>query len=335
MKKLLCVIAALLCVAFILTAPAFIASGIGKSIYEIKDERRQTRYEGKIELWHVVTFKTPASSGYSLLKSRMRELEKQLPYVYIDVEGMTAADARARLDAGERPDAISYPCGFIDEEGLLGLEHRSFSAFAPKSGVAYPYMADSYVLAVNTDMLFEEELSAPIGELMDKDTFLLACERMDNALTFSGCEGLDSDLVLDEICLEEGGSGFTEQPTLALEDVKLCEGGMSAFAAGQCAMIICPYAEYIKFLESKEADSLSTQCYDISKNTDCVQMISAYESGNVEKDGILRRVCSCLAGKNTQKKVKELGMFPVTPWPLEEIDRINAYQLLLKGHEDG
>ena len=72
MKKLLCVIAAMLCVAFILTAPAFIASGLGKSIYEIKDERRQTRYEGKIELWHVVTFKTPASSGYSLLKSRIR-----------------------------------------------------------------------------------------------------------------------------------------------------------------------------------------------------------------------------------------------------------------------
>ena len=139
MKKIFCVIVAALCVAFVLTAPAFIASGIGKSIYEVRQDERQTRFQGKISLWHVVSFKTPRSSGYSLLKNRMRELEKQLPYVYIDVEGMTLEDARARMAAGERPDVISYPAGAFDEKGMMGLERRRVLSYAAQDGRAYPY----------------------------------------------------------------------------------------------------------------------------------------------------------------------------------------------------
>lgn len=335
MKKIFCVIVAALCVAFVLTAPAFIASGIGKSIYEVRQDERQTRFQGKISLWHVVSFKTPRSSGYSLLKNRMRELEKQLPYVYIDVEGMTLEDARARMAAGERPDVISYPAGAFDEKGMMGLERRRVLSYAAQDGRAYPYMADSYVLAVNADILFENDISVPVGDVMSENAFLLACETIDDALTFSDTSGLDGEFVLSGITLEKDDIGLLESPTITIDDVKFSEGGMEAFSSGKAGMIICPYAEYARFLESKHSSQINSQCYDISTKTDCIQVVSAYESGDDKKDEVLKKICVCLVGKNTQKRVIELGMMPVTDTPAEDVERMNAFLLLTKEQADG
>ena len=331
MRKFFCLIMAAICVAFILTAPAFIADGLGKSIYEVKEERKNTRYEGKIELWHVVSFKTPQSSGYSLLCSRMRELEKQIPYVYIEVSGMTIEEAKKRMQAGERPDVISYPKGFVYGEDFISLERRNFeSAFQPAVDTAYPYMADSYVLAVNTDMLFEKGINCTIGEIMEENTFLSAYEKFKNALTFSDIDGLDSDAILDNLVLSEGGGNFDEKPSVTLKDVQFSPGGMQAFSEAKCAMIICPYSEYVKFLDSDASSTISVQCFDISNKTDLVQMVSAYDSKDNEKNKILKMVCECLAGKNTQKKVLDLGMFPTLPWQPDDTGRMSSYQLLTK-----
>lgn len=54
----------------------------------------------------------------------MRELEKQIPYVYIEVSGMTIEEAKKRMQAGERPDVISYPKGFVYGEDFISLERK-------------------------------------------------------------------------------------------------------------------------------------------------------------------------------------------------------------------
>ena len=112
MKKVFCVIAAAAVAAFLILSPAFISKGLGKSIFEVMEEEKTRRYEGNIELWHVVSFKTSAKSGYSFLCERMKTLSKTLPYVYINVSGMTAEEAEQRFLKGERPDVVSYPAGF-------------------------------------------------------------------------------------------------------------------------------------------------------------------------------------------------------------------------------
>ncbi len=334
MKKVICILLAVACIAFLILSPAFIASGLGKSIYEVKEERRQTRYEGHIELWHVVSFKTPSSSGYSFVTGRMRALERQLPYVYIDVHGMTAEEASERLAKGERPDVISYPMGFIGEEGLLKLELKGFAQpFKQRSPCAYPYMADSYVLVANTDMLFEAGLSAPIGELMEEDTLLYACEVMGKPIAFTDVAGLDGDMVLDSLVLEEGGQLIGSEPMIELEDISFSKGGMEAFKSGETAMIICPYSEYVKLTEAKDAPNYGMQYYDISRRTDLIQMVSAYDSGDEEKNAVLRRICTCLISLTSQKKITDLGMFPVLDWKAEDTGRMNSYQLLFSEDE--
>ncbi|MBR2223822.1 MAG: hypothetical protein IJ973_05800, partial [Christensenellaceae bacterium] len=122
MKKFFRLVFSLLMIAFIVLSPSFIKDGIDKSVYTLRKEEKDSKYTGMLELWHIVSFKTPERSGTSLLSTRAGVFEKQNTYVYIDLYAMTAEEAKVKLDAGERPDIISFPLGFIAEEELGDLE---------------------------------------------------------------------------------------------------------------------------------------------------------------------------------------------------------------------
>lgn len=324
MKKIISLTIVIGCVLFLIFSPSYISSGLGKSIYEIREQAKEDRFEGHISLWHVVSFKTPYSSGYSLITTRMRAMEKLMPYTYIDISAMTPSEAARRLKAGEKPDVISYPWGFIGKEGMLELEEKKVApTFNVESNVAYPYMADSYVLAVNSDMLFNLSITPNAGDMMEKDVFLSVMEDAKAALTFSDVYGLDKKRVLDSLMFGDDSLTLEQRSKLELTD-----GGMTLFLEEGCAMIICPYSEYIRTMESKKAPNFSVQCYDISGETDLIQLVSAFRSEDAAKDEALRRICASFLATSCQKKVAELGMFPVVEWQPEKISRFGAYKLI-------
>ena len=77
----------------------------------------------KRQLWHVVSFPTPETGGVTYLTERASAFERQHPYVYVDVIGMTPEEAEERKKSGESPDILSFPMGYLnDASSLAALE---------------------------------------------------------------------------------------------------------------------------------------------------------------------------------------------------------------------
>lgn len=328
MKKVFCVIAAAAVAAFLILSPAFISKGLGKSIFEVMEEEKTRRYEGNIELWHVVSFKTSAKSGYSFLCERMKTLSKTLPYVYINVSGMTAEEAEQRFLKGERPDVVSYPAGFKLSGELIELDYREFAEpFINFPKNAYPYMADSYVLLINEELFTSAGVSICPGPLMEKSAFLSAYNKFKNALAFTDAAGLDGEYILKNAVFEETFYEESIEELNSSEEIKI-NACAEDFYSGKTPMLVCPYSEYAAMLKNEKYSSLCVRCFDISKKTDAVQLISAFKSEEDTKNDVLKKICGFTVTNASQKKVLSTGMFPATIIKNEDIERREGYELL-------
>lgn len=79
------------------------------------------QFRGTLTVWHVVRFRPYLGSIGAWMKKYASVMEKRHFGVYLNVESMTEEDAAVRIAAGEMPDIISFPPGFIQAEALMPL----------------------------------------------------------------------------------------------------------------------------------------------------------------------------------------------------------------------
>lgn len=323
----------LLCIgilAFLLLAPAIIAGGVGKNVYSLREEEKRGKFQGSLVLWHVVSFKTGGSSGVSYLRQAASNFERQNPYVFIDVQGMTPEEAQERLASGESPDILSFPMGFV-EEGLMPLEEATglLPAYETcgKQGMetyAYPYMADYYTLVCNQDAFSTQEVPLPFDGAMSYENFVLALEKLPSqdeegkpiqALALSNVFGIHPEMALCYLRLTEEEDEFLEEAPvnkpLASFDIDR-EGGSEAFLNGEASMLLCPSSEFVQLSADKRANSMSLSALTLTSYTDLVQMIGVPETEDAKKAAMCQSFCSTLLKTRYQEGLEPLKMLPVT-----------------------
>ena len=141
-------LSALLCVfsiVFLFLAPSFFMPELEKNIYTVREEQKQSNFEGFLTLWHVADY---PNSGRTQLNRCISQIEKQNLHVFIEAENLNSKTALSRIQKGEFPDILSFSAGFLNDPAnlaevapndtvLLKLQDTCLSG---GSQFAYPYM---------------------------------------------------------------------------------------------------------------------------------------------------------------------------------------------------
>lgn len=116
MKRVLSIILSVFSVFFLFFAPSFFIPELEKNIYTVREEKKQSNFEGFLTLWHISDY---PNSGRSQLNKCIRQIEKQNLHVFIEAENLNSKTAAARISKGEFPDIISFSAGFFEDSGSL------------------------------------------------------------------------------------------------------------------------------------------------------------------------------------------------------------------------
>lgn len=312
MKRAFTLFLCLLCVAVILFAPALIQSGLHKNIYSIRADKRAESYTGTLALWHIVSFKTGGQSGVSYLNDRIRKFEKNNPYVYIEITGLTVAEAQDRLAAGEQPDIVSYPLGFFDDASFLApleVQDRLAEAFTEvgligNTPYAYPYMADFYVLSCNQDSLFSVDAVIPSdAELQAKDIEILLSAFADTP---------DAIAVTDMVGLSPSESFSHLRPNGALTTTISSTVGLDPFLNAESPLLLSTAAEAAKMSFDKRAVGINMRTYAFSNYTDAVQLVSIAATEDESKQNMCAKFAVSLLANSAQGSLEDVLLLPTT-----------------------
>jgi len=292
MKKGLSFLLCFFLILYLLLSPSLIEDGLGKNIFAIRKNALSQDYRGTLELWHVVSFKTPAGSGYQHLREIADAFEKSTPYVFIEIRGITAEAAAELMEKGERPDMISYPMGFVNEEELTETEPPEGISERIKElcGRGVPYMADRYVMVSNNDLLRERGIERGFDGELSPETLEQIFEKSGEyaPVAFTDCYGTNPRKIM------EGSAQSAGEPEM--------------FRAGKALLYLCPSAEYETVI--KKTVNFGTTCYEYTDDTDLIQKIGIYESGDEAKNEMMERFMERLFTDRAQKKLCALGMMP-------------------------
>ena len=145
----------LLC-AFLLFAPPWLLRGLSRDYIHAVFEPEPIQWRGKLELWHIVGFRTYQGSVTNHLSERTAAFSRQHPGVFIEVTGLTVEQFAERYARGERPDLYSFPNGLLYREQLRALPldppalRSGLSAAAADGEIfAVPYLMSGYFLLIN------------------------------------------------------------------------------------------------------------------------------------------------------------------------------------------
>lgn len=306
MRNFLRIILIILIVFFLVFSPSLILKGLDRSVYTLRQEKKDRSYKGLISLWHIVSFKTAEQSGYSLLSTRAGVFEKQNAFTYIKLFAMTAEEAKERLASGEKPDIVSFPLGFFADNELTAFKSHAelLPAYSSLSETALPYMADSYRLAANSALFSANSISLPLTEDMTKDEFYSYASLLPNSfISASDTEGLCPSAALSYLSLE----GDTELDFPLLHNI----GTREDFVSGQSPLYLCPFSESTSLLNDKNASLLGLSFFKLSNYSDMVQMIGIFPQDDTAKLEMCETFCNSLLKGFVQKAVFSCGMLPV------------------------
>ncbi len=145
MKRVLSIILSVLSVFFLFFAPSFFIPELEKNIYTVREEKKQSNFEGFLTLWHIADY---PNSGRSQLNKCIRQIEKKNLHVFIEAESLSSKTAAERMRKGEFPDILSFSAGsFGDPLSLALLEPNETvipklqdTCMTDGKQYAYPYM---------------------------------------------------------------------------------------------------------------------------------------------------------------------------------------------------
>ena len=309
--------------ALLVAAPGLLIRGLDKNVYTIREKEKAERYEGTLTLWHVVTFKTGAGSGVGWLKDRAAAFEKQHPYVFLEVEGLTAEEAESRLAAGEQPDLMSFPLGFGEgfvAETLPEREELDPALARVGEGVAWPWMGDGYVLLINRDMAEEQALSLPLSGDMSKECLLLMASKLGLSVTKTrGLLPLGALLACPYPPDDGSVPGTEEAARLGWKDIPLREGGADAFLEEEAGLYLCPKGEAARLMVDQRTNALSVEEIPLPGYTDLIQLAGMQAGMAQNKQAVCLDFLRNLLRETPQKKLADLGMTGVRRAPEGEV----------------
>lgn len=316
MKRILYIVIAAFVVLFLIAAPAVIPAGIHKSSRSMRQEELKKNYKGNLEVWHVVSFKTGGTSGISHLKSLASKFERNNPYVFLRVTGMTVKEAEERIINGELPDVISYPLGAIEDATFKKTDIlkedtlvNGLRSCASENGV--PYMADFYVVLINEGMLSDAGLMLTFEERISKEDFNCVLNDAGGRVSFSDIAGTFSFNAL---------SGLIEDGTIVHPTL-----GKESFIREESAIHICPYSEYQAILADKDGANINMSARLIGEYTDLVQIMGVVHCEDEAKRSMCEDFIKSVISLRSQKKLEGLKMLPVI-----NIEEIYEGEMLIK-----
>lgn len=137
-KRILSSCAALLLAgAFFFAAPLYYSPRLGRDVYRSWFEHETEPTVGVISVWHIASFKPYSGSLGAWLNSRAKEYSSRFIGIHFEVRSMTPEQALEELEAGKKPDMISF------REGALPSSLFMDPGTEPE---AQPYCASGTVL---------------------------------------------------------------------------------------------------------------------------------------------------------------------------------------------
>lgn len=166
------ILAALVLALFLALTPIWILDGLNVERYYALWQKPAPTWRGRIEIWHIASFRTYQGSVTNYLQARADAYCRRHAGVHIDVVGMTEKQYADRLARGAFPDAYSFALGLCYAEQLaaLPLEAPAFrgtlrAAAYEDELLAVPYLMSGYFLAANPQLT--ARYLAPAPEMPD------------------------------------------------------------------------------------------------------------------------------------------------------------------------
>ena len=170
--RILRIVLTALIAAFLAFSPPYILGGLDSDPYGARWGNREPAWRGRIELWHVATFRTYQGKVTRHLEKRAEAYCRQNPGVHIEVFGYTEAQFADRIARGVYPDAYSFQTGLLYAEQLAPLptEEDDLPAFrgnlapalsAGGETLAAPYLMSGYCVCVNAQLSAALHIPAP------------------------------------------------------------------------------------------------------------------------------------------------------------------------------
>lgn len=178
--RALTVILTILLILFLILSPAPIRRHLGVDEYRAYWDQPDPDWKGRIEIWHIASFRTYQGSVTNHLQARADAYCRWHAGVDIDVVGLTEEKYRDRLGRGLTPDAYSFQGGLVYAEQLSpvplpqaaldsALRGNIRLACIKQDVYAMPYLMSGYLLASNRQLVADltgEPIEAPYDELL-------------------------------------------------------------------------------------------------------------------------------------------------------------------------
>ena len=286
-------IMAALIVVYLIVSPAIIQRGLARDQYREWNTPEKPAWEGRIELWHIVSFKVYQGSVTRYLRERADAYAKAHPGVYMEVIGLTESQYESRVARGAFPDGYSFAAGLLYAEQLRAVAYelpdfRGTLRAAAAGGKTYavPWMMSGYFLAANTQLLSKYRMELP--------------ERTDAAF-------------LQEALSLGGGS-----PQLAMPFILAARAGLngmpaeeSAFTGGRSMLAVLDARSLGDILRGT-GGNITVSALPYGDYTDQVQYIGAARQTDDMRAAIIADFIGFLLTDAEQERLSALGALPVT-----------------------
>lgn len=322
MKRVGIAVLCVLLLLFMLVVPQYVKKQVDQDIY-LQWMSGKRGWEGVLRLWHVSSFLTASGTdGSAWLNARAREFEKRNFGLFIEVESMSIAQAKNRLEKGEAPDIWSFPSGFSPGalEPLGPLDVPELLPSLLKSGrengdqLALPYMMSGYMLLGNTDLLESRDVALPdtseySTEKWDKETLTAAAKaatfvkkqgkRSTNYVGFSYAAGqrLGIAALIDRL------------PTLAAGEYAAGEDRFISANAALCAGTLGTMGTLDRMEESGKGFSYFAE--PAGNFTDCVQYAALSKGLEEDRQRNAENFVVWLLREKGQKQLSKHGALSV------------------------
>ena len=286
-------IMAALIIVYLIVSPAIIQKGLARDQYRDWLTPEKPAWEGRIELWHIVSFRVYQGSVTRYLRERADAYCRAHPGVYMEVVGLTEAQYESRVARGAFPDAYSFAGGLLYAEQLrpFSYEPPDFRgtlrpAAAGGNTYAIPWMMSGYFLAANTQLLSKYRMELP--------------------------ESPDAAFLQEALSL--GGTS----PQLAMPLILAARAALdgmpaeeSAFTGGRSMLAVLDARSLGDILRGSSGNlTISAQPYE--SYTDQVQYIGAARQTDEVRAAIIADFIAFLLTDAEQERLSTLGALPVT-----------------------
>ena len=287
------------------------------------EEPESVPYKGILTIWNITDWRTGGSSCMSFLKKRIEEFEDHNPYIFIDIIDITKSEAEQEIKNNEIPDMISYPLGFKVNFPLYELPQKKVS-FPQISDYSYPYMCGGYCILINSDMLDQEGIFAPISWGISPEE-LISISKL--GVCFDSENGYSSlpAIATHEFPYTVGpkistwGESALPEAVLNLPIVSYTDG-LDYFCSNKAGVLIASQRQLFEINQlNNDGKAPSFLSYAISGYTDMVQMVGVSYCEDEKKLEACSKFAEYLISDSVQSKLEALGTFPV-------IDGLDIYE---------